>query len=146
MLIIKIFKIRFKIDYFALIAFLGVFGLVMIRQSFAQGAGEAPVHVPEPASLALISTTGIFGYIIRFARRRFEEFKRIFDIVVSSTGLVLATPIIAFAAIVIKIVSPGPVFFRQQRTGRHGEPFNIYKLRLRGFYADLDYFEHKGLK
>lgn len=55
--------------------------------------------------------------------------KRLFDLVVSLLALlVLALPMLAIAAW-IRLDSPGPVFFRQQRVGRHGVPFAIHKFR-----------------
>jgi len=55
--------------------------------------------------------------------------KRIFDVLVSLLVLVLAAPIIAVCAVVIKIDSNGPAFFSQQRMGRGARPFRIYKMR-----------------
>lgn len=55
--------------------------------------------------------------------------KRIFDIVLSGIGLVLFSPIILVIAIIIKRTSPGPVFYRGERTGLHGKPFRIFKFR-----------------
>jgi lipopolysaccharide/colanic/teichoic acid biosynthesis glycosyltransferase len=55
--------------------------------------------------------------------------KRLFDIVVSLLGLVVASPILLAVAIAVKLSSPGPVIFRQQRMGRNFEPFWIYKFR-----------------
>ena len=55
--------------------------------------------------------------------------KRAFDIVVSLAGLVLLFPVLLLMAIVIKLDSPFPVFFRQVRMGRGFRPFLIYKLR-----------------
>lgn len=55
--------------------------------------------------------------------------KRVEDIVGSSLGLVLAAPVMAVAAALIKITSPGPVFYKQERCGEKGRTFNIYKLR-----------------
>jgi lipopolysaccharide/colanic/teichoic acid biosynthesis glycosyltransferase len=55
--------------------------------------------------------------------------KRLFDVVVAAFGLLLVSPLLLLAAIAIKLDSPGPVFFRQERVGRHGVPFRIFKLR-----------------
>lgn len=55
--------------------------------------------------------------------------KRIFDIVSSFTGLVILWPFFLFIALLIKLDSPGPVIFRQSRTGRYGRPFIIFKFR-----------------
>ncbi|MCE2907443.1 MAG: sugar transferase [Burkholderiaceae bacterium] len=55
--------------------------------------------------------------------------KRLFDVAVSLLALLLlALPMLAIAAW-IRLDSPGPVFFRQQRVGRHGVPFAIHKFR-----------------
>lgn len=55
--------------------------------------------------------------------------KRTLDIVVAVIGLVLASPVIALAAVAIKLDSPGPVIFRQRRLGMSGREFDFYKLR-----------------
>ncbi|MDH3301709.1 MAG: sugar transferase [Acidimicrobiia bacterium] len=55
--------------------------------------------------------------------------KRLFDVVVASTVLALVSPLFALIAVVIKVTSPGPVFFRQERVGRYGEPFDMLKFR-----------------
>jgi lipopolysaccharide/colanic/teichoic acid biosynthesis glycosyltransferase len=55
--------------------------------------------------------------------------KRLFDLVAALAGLILLAPLFALAALWIKRDSPGPVFFRQQRVGRHGKLFVIYKFR-----------------
>lgn len=55
--------------------------------------------------------------------------KRLFDIAASCIGLLLLAPVLLGIAVWIKRDSPGPVFFRQQRIGRHGQPFRIYKFR-----------------
>lgn len=55
--------------------------------------------------------------------------KRLFDILVAAAGLLLLAPLLALVALLIKLDSPGPVFFRQQRVGRHGVPFMIHKFR-----------------
>ena len=55
--------------------------------------------------------------------------KRCLDAFVSAIGLVLLAPVFAVLAVVIKLDSPGPVFFRQVRIGRRGQRFRIWKLR-----------------
>jgi lipopolysaccharide/colanic/teichoic acid biosynthesis glycosyltransferase len=55
--------------------------------------------------------------------------KRAFDVAAASLALVVFAPVFALVAFLIKVGSPGPVFFRQERTGRGGKPFFIYKFR-----------------
>ncbi len=55
--------------------------------------------------------------------------RRLVDIAVSALALVLAAPVLAVAALAIRIESPGGVIFRQRRVGRGGEPFDVLKLR-----------------
>jgi lipopolysaccharide/colanic/teichoic acid biosynthesis glycosyltransferase len=54
---------------------------------------------------------------------------RALDLLVASLALTLASPLLAVAAILIKLESRGPVFYRQRRVGRGGEPFELWKLR-----------------
>jgi len=67
--------------------------------------------------------------------RRFEltrssaAFKRAFDLVGASLGLLAVSPVMLAAAMAIKLDSRGPVFFRQLRVGRHGKHFHIFKFR-----------------
>lgn len=55
--------------------------------------------------------------------------KRITDVVGSVFGIVITSPIMLLAALLIKITSPGPVIFRQERVGLHNKPFYMYKFR-----------------
>jgi lipopolysaccharide/colanic/teichoic acid biosynthesis glycosyltransferase len=55
--------------------------------------------------------------------------KRLFDVLVSAAALLLLSPLLLLVALAVKLDSPGPVFFRQQRVGRHGVPFSIHKFR-----------------
>lgn len=55
--------------------------------------------------------------------------KRLFDVIVSAAALGLLWPLFAGIALAIKLDSRGPVFFRQERVGRHGVPFRIHKFR-----------------
>ena len=55
--------------------------------------------------------------------------KRLFDLFGAALALSLLSPLLLLVALRIKLDSPGPVFFRQQRVGRHGVPFFIHKFR-----------------
>jgi exopolysaccharide biosynthesis polyprenyl glycosylphosphotransferase len=55
--------------------------------------------------------------------------KQLMDSVGSFLALAFGWPIFALIALLIKLTSPGPVFFRQQRSGINGRPFTIYKFR-----------------
>jgi lipopolysaccharide/colanic/teichoic acid biosynthesis glycosyltransferase len=55
--------------------------------------------------------------------------KRLFDLLGAAVALLLLAPLLLAIAIWIKLDSPGPVMFRQQRVGRHGRLFAIHKFR-----------------
>ncbi|WP_077619742.1 sugar transferase [Bacillus sinesaloumensis] len=58
-----------------------------------------------------------------------DAIKRLFDIVVSLIGLVILSPLLLIIAILIKVDSKGPVFFKQVRVGQHEKEFKILKFR-----------------
>lgn len=55
--------------------------------------------------------------------------KRVFDIISSSVGLILGSPVLLVISILIKKEDGGPVFYRGVRVGRFGKPFRIFKFR-----------------
>jgi lipopolysaccharide/colanic/teichoic acid biosynthesis glycosyltransferase len=61
--------------------------------------------------------------------------KRLFDVVFAVAGLIAALPLFAVIAVLIKLDSRGPVFYKQTRVGRHRRPFKIWKFRK--MYEDL---------
>jgi Undecaprenyl-phosphate glucose phosphotransferase len=62
--------------------------------------------------------------------------KRAFDLLFASVALLLLTPLLVVAAILIKLDSPGPVFFLQRRYGFNQKPFQIIKFRSMRSYED----------
>jgi sugar transferase (PEP-CTERM system associated) len=80
----------------------------------------------------------IFSDGFSSARMLSSAIKRIFDIIVSSLVLVLTLPIIALFAVLVKLDSKGPAFFRQTRVGLYGEPFTLIKLRSMRIDAEKD--------
>jgi lipopolysaccharide/colanic/teichoic acid biosynthesis glycosyltransferase len=61
------------------------------------------------------------------ARR--HALNRALDIAVAGAGLVVASPLLAVAAVAVKLEDGGPVFYRQVRVGKDGEDFELFKLR-----------------
>lgn len=55
--------------------------------------------------------------------------KRVFDVVVSLFVLIVFSPVYLITAIIVKATSPGPVFYVQERIGKHGKPFKMAKFR-----------------
>jgi lipopolysaccharide/colanic/teichoic acid biosynthesis glycosyltransferase len=55
--------------------------------------------------------------------------RRVLDFVVAALALIAFLPLMALAALLVRLDSPGPVFFRQKRMGRHGAEFTMYKFR-----------------
>lgn len=61
--------------------------------------------------------------------RRERLSKRVFDLVFASLGLILLAPVFVVVAVLIKLDSPGPVFFKGERVGQYGKMFRIFKFR-----------------
>ncbi len=55
--------------------------------------------------------------------------KRVFDLILSIPSIIILSPVFLISAILIKIDTSGPVSFSQERIGRGGRPFNLYKFR-----------------
>lgn len=62
--------------------------------------------------------------------------KRVVDIVLATLLLVILFPVMVVVGILIKLESPGSVFYSQIRTGLHGNPFRVYKFR--SMYRDAE--------
>ena len=63
--------------------------------------------------------------------------KRLFDLLVSLLALLLLSPLLLLLALAVRLDSPGPVLFRQQRVGRHGALFRIHKFRTMRVDAEM---------
>lgn len=83
---------------------------------------------------------------VKVFRDRYRISKRIMDLVVCGLALPLLLPVIGILAALVYIDDPGPVFFKQNRTGKGGRRFKMYKLRtmatnaeeLKATYAHLN--------
>ena len=65
-------------------------------------------------------------------------YKRVASVLVSIVGLLLSLPLLPFIILVIKLTSPGPVFYRQRRVGRDGVVYYCYKFRTMRADAEAD--------
>jgi exopolysaccharide biosynthesis polyprenyl glycosylphosphotransferase len=81
---------------------------------------------------------------MRFSRS-VRALKRTVDIVASGLGLLALSPLLAVVALLIKLDSPGPVFFLQRRQGRGGREFHIVKFRTMVQDAEDKRFELSDL-
>lgn len=75
-------------------------------------------------------------YVILQRKKASLFFKRVFDLVVSVIALIVLSPVYLILAIAIKIDSPGPVFYRQERVTQYGKRFHIHKFRTMVQNAD----------
>ncbi len=76
-----------------------------------------------------VSHVGGRPYISFASRAKVSGLKRVFDLFVGGLGLLALSPLLLLVAAAIKLDSPGPVFYRQQRVGKNGQRFGIYKFR-----------------
>ncbi len=89
--------------------------------------------VPNLAGLSL-TTTNLDGLPL-IGLRESPHFglnivvKRVMDVALSAFGLVVISPLLALIAVLVKLSSPGPIFYRQERCGLNGRPFHMLKFR-----------------
>ena len=110
----------------------------MIRQMSAQNrfasiedaisAGLTLEDAPEVYAMTDVPE-GVRNELRLDGKLGYRAVKRAFDIVSSACGMILLSPVILGTAIAVKVTSPGPVLFRQQRVGRGKRLFDIYKFR-----------------
>lgn len=101
---------RNAVDFF----YVPQFGRHITRQFELYSVDNVPVLQARPNPLSLPLNAAV---------------KRLFDFVVSSIVLILSPIVLIPVAIAIKMSSPGPLFFKQKRTGLRGESFTCYKFR-----------------
>lgn len=81
-----------------------------------------------------VKTSNVFGAVlIEIYPELMPDWQRVFkraiDIVASVLGLLILSPLYIFSALKVKLSSPGPIFYKQERIGLYGKPFWIYKFR-----------------
>jgi len=76
-----------------------------------------------------ISAVWLLIHTLNSSKVYYHHLKRVIDLVLAAVGLALTLPLWAVIAVAIKVDSPGPVFFRQERLGKDSKPFQIIKFR-----------------
>ena len=131
------------------------------RQDSAEAAGNPLVYAPlksVPSAPAVIVSTipkpvaPPISVTLRATPPAYEPVKRTFDFFAGLVLLLIATPIILLAALLIRLETKGSPFFIQTRLGKNGRPFKIVKLR--GMFIDArtrfasyyDYSKHRDLE
>ncbi|MDE6717910.1 MAG: sugar transferase [Muribaculaceae bacterium] len=94
-------------------------------------------------AMAGIRTVDLLGYtLIDLTTPRISDFsrnmKRTFDILISVVSLIILSPALLGVALAVKLDSPGPVFYTQERMGRRRKPFRIIKFRSMRTDAEAD--------
>jgi exopolysaccharide biosynthesis polyprenyl glycosylphosphotransferase len=115
---------------------LGVTARIVLN-FFPHSIARMEFHELEGFPLLSFSTTPT-NEVLLFVRR-------ILDIVLTSALVLITLPIMAVAAILIKLTSPGPVLFKQERCGLNGRPFIMYKFRSMIDNAEQVRFEFEAL-
>jgi exopolysaccharide biosynthesis polyprenyl glycosylphosphotransferase len=86
--------------------------------------------------------SSLYPDLEKFKRNRTSRLiKRAMDIAGSLLALMVLSPVLVVVALAIKLSSPGPIFFRQQRMGQHGTKFTF--LKFRSMYVNEDHTIHK---
>jgi len=98
--------------------------LAPVRAPQRESNGTAREKAPEEPSISC-EPAGV----LRLLSRDLPPGKRAVDLLLSATGLLLLAPLLALIALAVKLTSPGPVLYRQERTGRNLRRFQILKFR-----------------
>lgn len=102
--------------------------------SLADACEEAYQAVP----LELVTESWLFRASTQSGLFYVKKFKRMFDVLASLFFLVVLSPLLLVGMAIVKLNSPGPIFFRQKRSGRLGNQFVIYKLRTMHVDSERD--------
>lgn len=104
---------------------------VLTKQDFIEQRTGALAPTADPARR--LAVAGVLG-VSRFTLWG----KRIMDLVLAVTSLVLLFPLMVAVALAVRLDSPGPIIYRQIRVGRHGKPFSMLKFRSMSPDAERD--------
>ena len=94
-----------------------------VKLKFVTGIGEL---LPENLEVQRLGGRSYVGFT---PVAEVSWIKRAFDLVVVSVGLIALAPVLGLLALAVKLDSPGPIFYGQERVGKHGRHFKMLKFR-----------------
>ncbi len=83
----------------------------------------------------MITSNNLFYSLVEVSDFHWAEI-RLFDLLASTVGLIILSPFLLLTALLVKLTSPGPVFYRALRVGKNGKLFHVYKFRSMVINAD----------
>ena len=104
-----------------------------VRQARSAAAHPSP---PSPADEREVPERDVISRLKPVLPKRMPVWKRLMDILVALTALVLLSPVLLLIALFIKMGAPGPLFFKQERMGYLGRAFTCWKFRTMQVDAD----------
>lgn len=99
------------------------------RPSRVQVQQHSPGEVYDDAPAAPRSSDDLLELALRERRHPPERVVRAFDVATASAALIVTAPVLLAIAATVLVIDGSPVFFRQRRIGRYGEPFDVVKIR-----------------
>lgn len=102
------------------------------------GLADICEMVCQAVPLWMVTESWLFRASTQSGLLYIKKLKRLFDVVMAGFFMVLLSPMLAVGMVLVKLFSPGPVFFRQIRLGRLGREFEIIKLRTMHLDAEKD--------
>lgn len=94
------------------------------------------IHTDAITAGAGVLASSYTGWLEDARRGVYPLTKRLVDILGAALGLLLLSPLLLIVAVIVRLESPGPVFFSQVRVGRRGRPFRCRKFR--SMYVDAE--------
>lgn len=122
---------------------MGIIGFFWLTKSTAYGQDGLIIGKTTYASalfkfFPLTLGSSMAAMFIHFARKKFEQFKRLSDFLIASLALIIFSPLLFLIAMLVKFDSSGPVFFQQERLGKNGKIFKMWKFRTMRHNAEIE--------
>lgn len=102
-------------------------GIGSVREVYVRA--QIPLFMAQDIEILFVHELPLLKVFGRDETEPRSWMQRSFDQFAAAVGLVLTAPVLLLVALLIRLDSPGPIFYRQKRLGLHNRPFGIYKFR-----------------